>query len=143
MRPLAISAFMTLGPVVIGSDRPLEEAHRVMRERSIRHLPVVDGGRLVGVISQRDIYLCQTVKGIDPAFEPVREAMTPDPYSVAPEAALEEVAGAMARRKLGSAVVVDGGAVVGLFTTVDALRALSRLVGRRSRRRDADPDGVL
>ncbi|BDG06239.1 CBS domain-containing protein [Anaeromyxobacter oryzae] len=142
MRRLTVQNFMTLGPVVIGSDRPLAEAHRVMRERSIRHLPVVDGGRLVGMLSQRDLYLCETLKGVDPASEPVREAMTPEPYVVAPDAALDEVAGTMAQRKLGSAVVVDRGQVVGLFTTVDALRALSGLVRRRNGRRATNPERV-
>ena len=142
MRRLTVQNFMTLGPVVIGSDRPLAEAHRVMRERSIRHLPVVDGGRLVGIVSQRDVYLCETLKGVDPASEPVREAMTPEPYVVAPDTALDEVAGTMAQRKLGSAVVVDRGEIVGLFTTVDALRALSGLVRRRNGRRAASPERV-
>jgi acetoin utilization protein AcuB len=136
MRRPTVQNFMTLGPVVIGSDRPMAEAHRLMRERNIRHLPVVDGGLLVGLLSQRDLYLCETLDGVDPASAPVREAMTQDPYAVGPDAALDEVAETMARRKLGSAVVVEHGEVVGLFTTVDALRALSGLVRRRGRRGD-------
>ncbi len=126
-----IQGFMTVAPVVISSDRTIAEAHRVMRERNIRHLPVVDGGALVGVVSQRDLYLLESLKGIDPATEPVREAMAPDPYAVAPDAPLDGVAAEMAKRKIGSAVVVDRGSVVGLFTTVDALRALAHVAGRR------------
>jgi acetoin utilization protein AcuB len=122
---------MTASPVVIASDRTLAEAHRLMRERGFRHLPVVDGGRLVGLVSQRDLYLLETLKGVDPATETVREAMTGEPYTVAPDAPLEEVATRMADRKLGSALVVDRGSVVGLFTTVDALRALAALASRR------------
>jgi acetoin utilization protein AcuB len=57
--------------------------------------------------------------------------MSADPYTVPPGTALEEVAAAMAERKLGSAIVVDRGSVIGLFTTVDALRALAALAGRR------------
>ncbi len=128
-----VEKFMTVGPVVIGKDRTLAEAHRVMRERNIRHLPVVDGAALVGVVSQRDLYLLETLKGIDPATEIVEEAMTPDPFTVPAEMPLEDVAAAMAERKYGSAVVVDRGAVIGVFTTVDALRALS-VVLRRSRK---------
>jgi acetoin utilization protein AcuB len=139
MRRLTVQNFMTIAPLVIGSDRPFSEAHRLMRERSTRHLPVVDGGRLVGVLSQRDLYLCETLKGVDPTSEPVREAMIPEPYAVAPDAALDEVAGVMARRRLGSAVVVERGVVVGLFTTVDALRALSALVRRRRGGRGESP----
>jgi acetoin utilization protein AcuB len=122
---------MTVGPIVISSARTIADAHALMRERGIRHLPVVDDGKLVGMLSQRDLYLVETLKGIDPSAERVREAMSADPYAVAPDAPLDVVAETMAARKLGSAVVVDRGAVIGVFTTVDALRALSAIVRRR------------
>jgi acetoin utilization protein AcuB len=123
---------MTVSPVVIGSDRTLADAHRIMRERGIRHLPVVDGGRLVGLVSQRDLYLAETLRGVDPATDSVREAMSAEPYVVPPGAPLDEVAATMAERKLGSALVVDRGSVIGVFTTVDALRALAGMAGRRA-----------
>ncbi len=123
---------MSVSPVVIGSGGTLAEAHRLMRERGVRHLPVVDAGALVGVVSQRDLYLAETLKGVDPATDSVREAMTTEPYAVPPGAALEEVATVMADRKLGSAIVIDRGSVIGLFTTVDALRALAALAARRT-----------
>lgn len=126
-----VQQYMSVAPVVISSDRTLAEAHRLMRERKIRHLPVVDHGRLVGVVSQRDLYLLGTLKGVDPGTEIVAEAMTQEPYAVPPDAALEAVAAAMADGKFGCAVVVDRGSVIGLFTTVDALRALAAVVGRR------------
>jgi CBS domain-containing protein len=126
-----VQEHMSIAPVVVSSDRSLADAHRLMRERGIRHLPVVDHGRLVGVVSQRDLYLLETLKGVDPGVETVREAMAPDPYAVPPDAPLEDVAMAMAEAKYGSAVVVDRGAVIGLFTTVDALRALAAVAGRR------------
>ncbi|BDG08033.1 CBS domain-containing protein [Anaeromyxobacter paludicola] len=128
-----VQRFMTVSPYVISSSATLAHAHRVMRERNIRHLPVVDEDRLVGLVSQRDIYMLETLRGVDPLTETVAEAMTADPFAVPPEAPLDEVALAMARRKFGSAVVVDGGVVVGLFTTVDALRALAAVM-RRGRR---------
>lgn len=131
-----VQRYMSIGPVVISSDRSIAEAHRVMRERGIRHLPVVDEGKLVGMLTQRDLYLVETLKGIDPSAERVREAMSAEPYAVAPDAPLEVVAEAMAARKLGSAVVVDRGVVIGVFTTVDALRALSAIVRRRRERPD-------
>jgi CBS domain-containing protein len=139
-----VARFMTADPVAISSDRTLAEAHRLMREKSIRHLPVVDDGRLVGLVSQRDLYLLETLQGVDPDEERVEEAMTAEPYTVSPDASLEEVATAMAQHKYGSAVVVSAGAVVGLFTTIDALRALATVL-RRPRRTAADRrpvDGV-
>ena len=132
-----VARFMTADPIAISSDRTLTEAHRIMREKGIRHLPVIDGGRLVGLVSQRDLYLLETLQGVDPDEEKVEEAMTAEPYTVAPDAPLEEVASRMAEQKYGSAVVLSAGAVVGLFTTIDALRALASVL-RRPRRQAAD-----
>jgi acetoin utilization protein AcuB len=126
-----VQQFMTISPVVISSDRSVADAHRVMRERGIRHLPVVDHGRLVGLVSQRDLYLVESLVVADAGSETVREAMSDEPYAVPPDAPLESVAATMAERKYGSAVVVDRGAVIGVFTTVDALRALAALSSRR------------
>jgi acetoin utilization protein AcuB len=137
-----VQRYMTVGPVVISSGRTIADAHGLMRERGIRHLPVVDDGKLVGMLSQRDLYLVETLKGIDPSAERVREAMSADPYSVAPDAPIDVVAEAMAARKLGSAVVVDRGAVIGVFTTVDALRALSAIVRRRRDRQAGEREAA-
>lgn len=128
-----VERFMTANPIAIASDRTLADAHRIMRDRKIRHLPVVDAGQLVGLVSQRDLYLLETLQGVDPDSERVEEAMTAEPFTVAPDAPLEDVATAMAEHKYGSAVVLHGGQVVGLFTTVDALRALAA-VSRGARR---------
>ncbi len=128
-----VQKHMTLNPQLVSSRHTLAQAQQLMRERNIRHLPVVDDGRLVGVVSQRDIYLLQTLNGLDPATETVAEGMSREPFAVRPDAPLDEVALAMAQHKYGSAVVVDQGVVVGLFTTVDALRALA-VVLRRGRR---------
>ena len=125
-----IQMHMTPRPRVVSSSHTLAQARQIMRERDIRHLPVVEDGRLVGIVSQRDLYLLETLKGVDPDTETVGEAMRQDPFTVSPDAPLGEVASTMAERKYGSAVVVDRGAVVGLFTTVDALRALADLLER-------------
>lgn len=139
MGKTTVAQHMSVSPVVIGSDRTLADAHRVMRERGIRHLPVVDGGRLVGLVSQRDLYLAEALAGVDPATDSVREAMTAEPYVVDPGAALEQVATTMAERKLGAALVVDRGSVIGLFTTTDALRALASITSRRRTKGRANP----
>ena len=81
-------------------------------------------------MSQRDLYLLETLRGVDATSETVEEAMTPEPYTVPPDASIEEVAREMAQHRYGSAVVVDGGAVVGIFTSVDGLRALSSVLRR-------------
>lgn len=120
-----IRAYMTTTPHTIGVDQTIARAHQVMREHRLRHLPVLSGGRLVGVLSDRDLHLVETLRDVDPQTVRVEEAMTPDVYVVAPEAPLEEVVKDMATHKYGSAVVVDDAHVVGIFTTVDACRAFA------------------
>ncbi len=123
-----IARHMSAPPVVVDGRRTLAEAHELLRAHGIRHLPVIEQGRLIGVVSQRDLYLLETLRNVDPATERVAEAMTPDPFTVTPDAPLDEVAHEMAEHKYGCAVVVEGGAVVGVFTTVDALRVLSAVL---------------
>ncbi|MBN1206811.1 MAG: CBS domain-containing protein [Myxococcaceae bacterium] len=119
---------MTRSVHTIGTRSPLTEAHRMMNDHAIRHLPVLEGGRLVGMVSQRDLHLVETLRDVDPKTVTVEEAMSQDAYTVAPEAPLAEVAREMARHKYGSAVIIRGSAVLGIFTTTDALRALDTLL---------------
>jgi acetoin utilization protein AcuB len=120
-----IKAYMTTTPHTIGADQTMARAHDVMREHRLRHLPVLAGGRLVGVLSDRDLNMVETLRDVDPQTVRVEEAMTPDVYVVTPEAPLDEVVRDMADHKYGSAVVVDHARVVGIFTTVDACRAFA------------------
>ncbi len=120
-----IKDYMTAHVHSIGADQKLSHAHEVMRLHHIRHLPVLQGGKLVGLISERDLYWMETLKDGDAEELLVEEGMTPLPFSVGPDAPLAEVAHEMAENKYGAAVVISGGDVVGMFTTVDALRALS------------------
>lgn len=118
---------MSAEPKTIGKDEPLVAAHRLMQAHRIRHLPVVHGGRLVGVVSERDLYLLETVKSVDPRREPVEEAMTAFPFTVPRCADLGDVARQMWQHRYGSALVVEDGQLLGIFTRADALRALSEL----------------
>ena len=128
----SIASFMTRSPHCIGKDQKLAAASSLMRTAQLRHLPVLDAGRLVGMLSQRDIYFVETIQGVDPVEVSVEDAMTQEAYQVHPTARLHAVVGAMAKKKLGSAVVVEAGKVVGMFTTTDALRVLSELLSRHA-----------
>jgi acetoin utilization protein AcuB len=119
-----IRNFMTPAPHAIGRDQPLSRAHQRMRAFNVRHLPVLDGGKLVGILSQRDAFFVETLRDVDPAAITVEDAMSTDVYVVTPDAPLEEVAAEMAHRKYGCAVIAEGSRIVGIFTTVDALYAL-------------------
>jgi acetoin utilization protein AcuB len=102
-----------------------------MREHAIRHLPVLHGGKLVGLITERDLRLVESLAGVDPTKVKVEDAMSTGIYSVGPDSPLDEVVATMAEHKYGSAVVMHNEKVVGIFTTVDACRALAELLRTR------------
>ena len=120
-----IREFMTPAPVSIGRAQPMAEASRRMREHRIRHLPVLEGGHVVGIVSDRDISMVESLPGVDPAVVRVEEAMTAEPYAIASTTPLVEVVEAMAAHKIGTAVVMEGERLVGIFSVVDALRAFA------------------
>lgn len=126
-----IQRYMTAAPHSIGPDQPLSVAHQMMRDHRFRHLPVLNGGVLVGMLTDRDLSLIETLRDIDPQKVTVEEAMSSNPYAVAPDAPLDEVVAEMAERKYGSAVVMQNNKVVGVFTTVDVCRALAELLRGR------------
>lgn len=126
-----IKKYMTTDVRTIGDEQPMSVAHRLMREQRIRHLPVLHQGKLVGVVTDRDLRMVETLRDVDPTKVTVSEAMTSDVYTVSPDAGLDEVVRAMAGSKYGSAVVVDHGHVVGIFTTVDACSAFADLLNTR------------
>lgn len=125
---IPVRQFMSLSPIWIDSKQPLAEAHRLMRQKRLRHLPVLTEGRLVGVVSAGDLHLIETLDGVDPEEVPVHDAMSPEPYCVPPDAPLEEVVDVMAGNKYGCALVVEKGRILGIFTTVDALEVLAHVL---------------
>lgn len=137
MTGLTVGSWMTRSVVTIGLDDTLAAAHRLMRRHGVRHLPVVDGDRLVGIVSDRDLHIVETLSGVDPDTEVIEEAMTSAPFTVTPETAIADVAEQMADHRYGSAVVLEGGAIVGIFTTIDALRCLAELVAAPEQRPEA------
>lgn len=119
-----IEAVMTPLPVSVGIDARISEARELMADHDIRHLPVTDGGEIVGVVTQRDVGLV-----LDPERDlpfdhelRVRTICMPDAYVVAPETPLDTVVAEMARRRIGSALVAREGRLVGIFTATDACR---------------------
>jgi acetoin utilization protein AcuB len=124
MQP-TIETFMTKQIHTIRSDASLSEAHRMMRQHHVRHLPVLEAGRLVGIISDRDLYLVEAL-GMEMHDDmTVEDAMSQDVLVAQQSDLIGDVARLMAERKAGSAVIVRHDHVIGIFTTIDALRALS------------------
>jgi acetoin utilization protein AcuB len=127
-----IQKYMTTAPHSIGSEQTIARASEVMKEHQVRHLPVLHGGKLMGILSDRDIRLIESIDD-DASGLAVSEAMTEEPYTVEPDAPLDEVVAEMAEKKYGSAVIMQNNKVVGIFTTVDACQALSELLRTRLR----------
>ncbi len=126
--PWSVGAIMTPQPVTIGQKESLATAHRLMRSHGVRHLPVLEHGDLVGILSQRDLLFLETIRGVDTDADTVEDAMTTDTYSVSPETPIATVAKQMSRKRYGCAVVMERGRVAGIFTATDALRIVAAVV---------------
>ncbi len=122
-----IEKYMTPMPHTINSSMPIKTAVQMMRTNRIRHLPVQNAGKLVGVLTDRDIKLASSFKGPDDLL--VEDVMTPDPYTTTPQASLDQVVFEMAEHKYGCAVIEQkNGKVVGIFTANDGLRVLGEVL---------------
>jgi acetoin utilization protein AcuB len=126
-----VRQYMTPAPCTIARNQPLTIAQRTMDERGIRHLPVLDGEVVVGVLSEHDLLRAQSLPGTNPTDVRVEEAMAADPYFVSPDTPIAEVALTLMERKIGSAIAMEDDRPVGVFTTIDALRVLTDLLVER------------
>jgi acetoin utilization protein AcuB len=124
---------MTPFPWSIEASRAVEEAWQMMADHGIRHLPVTAEGELIGIVSGRDLGLAMDARLGAPhaAGVTVGELCERDPFVVDLSTPVEFVARELAERRLGSALVVRQGKLVGIFTTTDACRLLADLLGGR------------
>jgi len=125
--------------VSVGPEERLDLVDDVMKLGRVRHLPVLDDGRLVGIVSQRDVLAASLSKAL--AHEPregrdfmrsvlVSEVMTRSPLSVTPDVPISHVARLMVEEKIGCVIVTDGNArAVGLVTDTDLLETLYSAAG--------------
>ncbi len=124
MQHAPIEQLMTADPVCVNASDSMGDAYRLMLRLDCRHLPVLKAGRLAGVVSLGKLYRYEPVSGLLNATRAVAE-VADEAYAVERATPAAEVAAAMARRRVEAAIVVDKGRVVGIFTAVDALRALA------------------
>jgi acetoin utilization protein AcuB len=127
----SIQKYMTTSPHTVGVDQTLAHAHAILREHKIRHLPVLRGGELVGMLTERDLALISGLANVNPAEISVEDAMSTNIYMVSPDAPLDRVVSEMAAKKYGSAVVTQNNRVVGIFTNVDVCTAFAELLNTR------------
>ena len=129
---MLVQEVMRFPVITVGPGVTLEEAYRLLLEKGIRHLPVMEEGRLVGIITDRDIRLATShlnPKGSCPGCTRVAEVMTQEVVTAHPLDPVEEAARVMRERKIGSLPVMEDGALVGIVTGIDLLDALLKLTG--------------
>jgi acetoin utilization protein AcuB len=127
-----LERYMTRHPHTIRVDEKLETARKLMTSLGVRHLPVLDAGKLVGVVSDRDLKTAE--KAADAAKKIlVSDVFVEEPFAIDIDTSLFVVATTMAEKKLGSAIVLEDGKVAGIFTAVDACRALAEVLGPENR----------
>ena len=137
---LTMDDYMTLKPISIRSDEPVGRALQLMLEHGIRHLPVVDGDRLVGILSDRDIRQSwgksfEVTKETD-FCQSVSEIMTGSPVCAKVDASVEEAVELMVRHRIGALPVIDlYDRLVGIFTETDALQYCLFLMKRYQKKR--------
>jgi acetoin utilization protein AcuB len=131
---------MTPFPWWVDIDEPLLAARELMRQHKVRHLPVKEGGKLVSVVTDRDLkFALDPDLGLPPRESlRVRDVCVYTAFIVDIESRIEEVLETMAERKIGSALVTRDGKLVGIFTSPDACRVLARII-REQRGEDLDP----
>jgi acetoin utilization protein AcuB len=127
-----VEEFTTPDPVTAGEDMTIDELRQLMEAHGIRHLPVVRGNSVVGVVSDRDVRLVAGLTVAEKLQVRASDIMAADPLTVTSTAPLDEVAYAMSEKKVGSAIVNDEqGRFLGIFTSIDALNALIEIVRNR------------
>jgi acetoin utilization protein AcuB len=131
---LTVGDWMTKNPITIEQDASVIEAIHLLKEKSIRRLPVLHKGKLAGLVTEKMLYGYMPAKAtsLDQwelhyllSKTPVKAAMNPKPHTVPADTPLADVARLLHDRKLNGVLVVDGnGDLAGLLTTTNALEAL-------------------
>jgi len=137
---MRIRDVMTKNPITIDSETLVVDAQRIMKENNIRRLPIVDKGKLVGIVTKHDLleaspspatslsihelnYLLSKMK--------VKEIMRKNPITISPDTPFEEALRIGQEKKVGSFPVLEDGKLVGIVTESDIVRFMSRVLGIR------------
>jgi len=115
-----VHEFMTERPRCVTPETPVSEAAALMASEDVGSLPILEGERLAGVVTDRDIVVRGIAEGKDPRGMPVREIATRDPVSVSPEQSLDEALQLMASHQVRRLPVVDeNDRLVGVLAQAD------------------------
>jgi CBS domain-containing membrane protein len=128
---VTVRDLMTQNPTTLDRNETLDLAESIMNLGRIRHMPVVDDGKVVGIVSQQDLFrsallitlgfgrkttstLIKTIK--------IKEVMTSKVIAISPDASIKEAARQMIDKKIGCVPVVEGDRLVGIVTETDMLQ---------------------
>ena len=127
--PDVIDEVMTPCPETVEYHATCEEARDRMHELQVRHLPVLDHGKIAGVVSHRDLQFALGWSGKSGKALKIEDILNKEPYLVSVGTPLHEVLRHMADDRLGSALVADeAGELVGIFTSTDACDILAEML---------------
>lgn len=127
---MKVREIMTREPSTLAPASTIGEAATIMRQDDCGSVPIVDGGRLVGIITDRDIVVRVLAGGKDPKTTRVSDAMTADPVTVGPDSSVDDAQKVMAEHQVRRLPVVEDGRLVGLV-----------VIGQVARRDDAKDVG--
>lgn len=129
----AVGAVMTSFPYFVEADETVLAIEKMMDANDIRHLPVQQDGKLVGVVSERDLHhrIARSASVEAKQQLKARDVMVADPYIVGFSTPLNEVVGAMAQRRIGSAIVVRRGKLAGILSVIDVCRIFAEYLDAR------------
>jgi acetoin utilization protein AcuB len=131
---LRVRDSMTREVITLGPEASAAEAWSVCQELGIRHLPIVEAGRLVGLVSDRDLRDVSPPRGSGGERDTLgwvrlRDIMSTDLVTIEPLDTIEHAAREIYDRKIGCLPVVAGGELVGIITSSDMMRTLIELIG--------------
>jgi acetoin utilization protein AcuB len=125
-----VGSVMTPFPFFADAAAPVAEVERLMRKHKIRHIPVQREGEVIGIVSERDLHrwASQATSNWDKSTVLASEAMIRNPYVVAFDTPLSEVAAEMERRRIGSALILRHGKLAGILSAMDVCRILASVL---------------
>jgi acetoin utilization protein AcuB len=135
---MRIKDVMTKNPVTIDSETLVLDAQKIMKENNIRRLPIVDKGKLVGIITHHDLLEASPSPATSLSIHELnyllakmkaKEIMKKNPVTITPDTPFEEALRIGQEKKIGSFPVVDNGKLVGIATESDVVRFMTRALG--------------
>ena len=119
---MKVKELMTPNPTVVKPEDTAAQAATLMKHEDCGALPVVANGKLMGIITDRDIVIRVVAAGKDPRSPPVSAAMTADPVTLSPAASDDEAERLMAKSQVRRLPVVENGKLVGILVTAQLAR---------------------